>query len=99
MTDRHTRDFVLKGVSKAIRAGAKGPMPEQIELGQRFINDLGFDSMSIALLALALEDEFDRPILLHDWIARHTDPTSLTVASLCAYLEEVLPDARPSVHL
>ena len=93
-----TRDSVLIGVIAAIRAAAKGPMPEEIEPRHGFIDDLGFDSMSVALLALALEDQFDRAILLDGWIARYSDPAALTVASLCEYLREVFSDERQSVH-
>jgi acyl carrier protein len=91
-------DPVFVGVTTAIRTAAKGAIPEEIEPEHCFIADLGFDSMSIALLALALESEFDRTILLDGWIARHMDPSDLTVASLCAYLREVLSDERKSVR-
>jgi acyl carrier protein len=99
MVEVHRSDPILRSVIAAIGSAAKGPMPQQIEPQQSFINDLGFDSMSLALLALALEDEFDQPILLHDWIARHADFTTLTVASLCAFLAETMLDERPSVQL
>lgn len=47
------------------------------------------DSMSIAMLGLTLEDEFQCSILLNDWIGQHSDPESLTVGSLCEYLNTV----------
>lgn len=99
MVDPQRQELIHRGVIAAIRKAAKGPLPEHIELEHRFINDLYFDSMSVALLGLGLEDEFNQAILLTGWISRHTEPSSLTVASLCAYLGEILPaDERSPVQ-
>ena len=62
--------------------------------------DLGFDSMKVALLALALEDQIGRPILLERWISNCAEPTGLTVESLHAYVRRVLVgDEQPIAAL
>ncbi|MFW5875750.1 MAG: phosphopantetheine-binding protein [Myxococcota bacterium] len=81
---------VLPGVLRAIRATARNPLPDSIEPEHSFVMDLRFDSMSIAILSVALEDEFDCSILLDGWIGGHRDPSTMTVRSLCRYLEGVL---------
>ncbi len=75
-------------VVASVRAAARHPLPAIITGDDSFILDLGFDSMSIARLALALEDQFHQPILLDDWISQEVDPAGLNVASLCRYLEK-----------
>jgi acyl carrier protein len=87
-------ESISTGVVAAIRAVARERAPARIDLDHSFVDDLGFDSMGIVVLGLALEDRFDRPVLLDEWIGRCEDPTELTVGSLCAYLEESLPNAR-----
>lgn len=82
------------GVIRAIRATARTPLPPEIARDHSFVLDLGFDSMTIAMLSVALEDEFDAAILLDGWIGRHRDPSSMTVGSLCRYLEETLHGRR-----
>lgn len=77
---------VFAGVVAAIRAATENPLPASIERSHSFLLDLGFDSLSMVALSLTLEDEFGCPILLDDWIAEQSDPISLTVGSLCAYL-------------
>jgi acyl carrier protein len=90
---------VLTGVLSAVRAAAKAPLPHVIEPSHSFILDLGFDSMSMAILGLTLEDEFHCVILLDAWIGQHADPAALTVASLCDYLQESLVgDGAESVY-
>ncbi len=81
---------ILSGVVAAVRAAAKAPLPDVIQPSHSFVLDLGFDSMSMAILGLTLEDEFHCVILLDAWIAQHADPAALTVASLCDYLRESL---------
>jgi len=56
------------------------------------VDDLGFDSTSIATLTIALEDEFDDVLLLNDWIADAHNPSELTVASLVDYLHALLAE-------
>lgn len=85
-------DPVLDGVIVCVRAAARHPLPEPIRREHSFIVDLGFDSMGIARLALALEDRFDQTILLDEWIGQATDPAALTVASLCDYVAEARGD-------
>jgi acyl carrier protein len=91
---RRNDDRILEGVLKAIRATARNPLPDVVTSEHSFVLDLGFDSMSIAILSVALEDEFDTAILLDGWIGQHRDPASMTVESLCRHLEEAL-DGRP----
>jgi acyl carrier protein len=83
-------DPIMKGVVAAVRATAKGTLPADIEPNQSFLLDLGFDSMSIAVLGLALEDQFHQAVLLDGWIAQHSEPAELTVGSLCDYLRSAL---------
>jgi acyl carrier protein len=83
------RDDVLDKVSTALRAALPRELPESLLREYSLVADLGIDSMSMAMLGLALEDEFHCPILLNDWIAQHGNPESLTVGSLCDYLDAV----------
>ena len=58
-----------------------------------FVAALGFNSLRMVSLSLALEDEFGTPLLLGDWIGQCDDPRRLTVGSLCDYISGVLrPD-------
>lgn len=82
-------DSILHAVVAATRAACKLPLPEVIHRGHGFITDLGFDSMSIARLALELEDRVQQPVLLDDWIASQPDPSALTVGSLCDYVAAI----------
>jgi acyl carrier protein len=59
---------------------------------QHLVDDLGFDSTSIATLTIALEDEFEEVLLLNDWIAAAHNPSELTVQSLVDYLHELLAE-------
>jgi len=98
MSSRPSPPF-LSGVVAAVRAAAKAPLPDVIQPSHSFVLDLGFDSMSMAILGLTLEDEFHCVILLDAWIGQHADPAALTVASLCAYLQESLVgDGAESLH-
>ena len=54
------------------------------------VDDLGFDSVRVASLTIALEDEFADVLLLNDWIASASSPSELTVDSLVDYLVELL---------
>jgi len=81
-----SRDEVLDKVSIAIQAALRQQAPRSLQREHSLVGDLGVDSMSMALLGLALEDEFRCPILLNDWIGQHRNPESLTVGSLCDYL-------------
>jgi acyl carrier protein len=57
------------------------------------VDDLGFDSVNVASLTIALEDQFDDVLLLNDWIASANSPSDLTVDSLVDYLVGVLAEA------
>ncbi len=59
----------------------------------RLVDDLGLDSMNVASLTIALEDEFDDVLLLNDWIAGASNPSELTVDSLVEYLLGVLEES------
>ena len=86
-----TSEHIQNSVVSAVRKTAKNALPNSILPEHSFISDLDFDSMSISLLGLALEDEFGCAILLSGWVERQSQPADLTVGSLCAYLAEVLP--------
>ena len=58
-----------------------------------FVVALGFNSLRMVSLSLALEEEFGKPLLLNDWISRADDPRQLTVGSLCEYIELILQEA------
>ncbi len=79
---------ILRRVARALQDTAK--LPKKPQPGDRLIHDLGFDSLKVAGLALALEKEFGEPLLLTDWITRAADPDKLTVKSLCDYISYAL---------
>jgi len=56
----------------------------------RLVDDLGFDSLGMATLAVALEGELGHALLLNDWIAMAADPSHLTIQSLTDYLATAL---------
>jgi acyl carrier protein len=56
------------------------------------VDDLGFDSVNVASLTIALEDEFADVLLLNDWIASASNPSELTVDSLVDYLFHLLSE-------
>lgn len=64
--------------------------PRAIEGKHRLVDDLGLDSIKVASLTIALEDEFDDILLLNDWIAAARDPRELTVESLANYVRVLL---------
>jgi acyl carrier protein len=63
---------------------------KRIKDSDSLVARLGYDSLRMASLAIALEDEFGRPLLLAEWISRAPDPDALTVGSLCEYIGEIL---------
>lgn len=83
------RHRILAKVERAVRS-----VLEQEDAAVRpehhLVDDLGFDSVKVASLTIALEDEFDDVLLLNDWIASASDPSELTVDSLVDYLLELL---------
>lgn len=77
-------------VEKAIRAAASTPLPETIREDHSFLLDLGFDSLTITVLTLELEGYVGQPVLLNRWVESASNPTDLTVGSLCDYLDQVV---------
>jgi acyl carrier protein len=71
-------------------------VPLPIDRTDSLVLNLGFDSMKMTLLSLALENELGRAIALDGWIASHADPNELTVGSLCSYLELTLTRNEPA---
>ncbi len=61
-----------------------------VKNAHRFLVDLGFDSLRMVAMSLALEDAFDRPLLLNDWLGGAPDVSALTVESLCDYVWAVV---------
>jgi acyl carrier protein len=80
----------MKEVLAALDVAARGGLPAPIEPGHSLVLHLGFDSMKMSLLSLALESEIGCPIVLDEWIGSHNDPKDLTVASLCRFLQETV---------
>jgi acyl carrier protein len=64
--------------------------PREVSMKDSLVYDLGFDSMRMATLSIALEMEFDRVVLLNDWISSADDLADLTVGSLVDYMATVL---------
>ncbi len=84
------RDEVLTKV----RAALVDVLEKDIEVrpDHHLVEDFGVDSVNIASLTIALEDQFDDILLLNDWIATANDPRDLTVGSLVDYLIELLSE-------
>jgi len=76
----------LSAVIDAIRASARHTLPARIEPQHRVVDDLGYDSLGIVNLSVALEDQLGRPILLDGWIGGAASPSSLTVGSLAQWV-------------
>jgi acyl carrier protein len=74
-------------VYAAVRATAPDPANLRDELS--FVEDLGYDSLRVAALAVALENQLGRPVLLNDWLASAEDPAILTVESLVRYVQDL----------
>ena len=80
-----TGKSVLERVSLAVAcAGQQKDRP--LQASDRLVDDLGFDSLRIATLALELEAEFGEPFLINEWIAGTDDVSRLTVGSLAEYV-------------
>lgn len=76
----------LPRVVRAVRDAAAVPLPDELKEGDSFVLDLGFDSLAMARLGLALEEQFGFPILLDSWLSSQSDPSALTVGSLRAFV-------------
>lgn len=85
-------DYVNR-TCRAVKNACDTPVDVRPDLA--LVADLGFDSLRMATLALALEDEFGSTLLLNEWIARAEDPERLTVASLADFVERQLARKGP----
>ena len=52
--------------------------------------ELGIDSLKVVELSLALEDTFQEPVFLPDWIGTVEQPQDLTLGSLAGYIHKLL---------
>jgi acyl carrier protein len=86
------RDAVLRKVCTAVTNVLEDTEVE-VSPEQHLVDDLGFDSVNVASLTIALEDEFDDVLLLNDWIAGASNPSELTVDSLVDYLFDLLAES------
>ena len=77
---------ILAVVVDAIRASSRHSLPSRIEPSHRIVDDLGYDSLGIVNLSVALEDRLGRPILLDGWIGGAASPSALTVGSLAQWI-------------
>jgi len=80
----------LPRVTAAIRNAALHAIPSELTEAHSFVFDLGFDSLAMARLGLTLEEQFGFPVLLDSWLSSKSDPSELTVGSLCAFVESRL---------
>jgi acyl carrier protein len=85
------RDSVLAKVRAALTSVLDDPGVD-VRTEHHLVDDLGFDSTSMASLTIALEDEFDDVLLLNEWIAEAHNPSELTVDSLVAYVLRLLAE-------
>jgi acyl carrier protein len=85
----------LQHVLAAIRDVKGDDLPDTMAREDSLVLRLGFDSMNMALLSLALEKEFGCMVVLDRWIAAHSDPCDLTVGSLSDYLADLLGRNEP----
>jgi acyl carrier protein len=86
-----SKDEVTKKVCRAVLAASEKKKVEP-RAEHRFVDDLGFDSLRMAVLAVALENELGQSLLLNDWIGGSDDPSELTVQSLVDYLHPILSE-------
>lgn len=82
----------LSVVVDAIRASARHTLPTRIEPSHRIVDDLGYDSLGIVNLSVALEERIGRPILLDGWIGGAASPSALTVGSLAQWIADAISD-------
>jgi len=84
------RDEALQKVRDALSSVISEDKPVLPE--HHLVEDLGLDSVNMASLTIALEDEFNEVLLLNDWIASASSPSDLTVDSLVDYLMDLLAE-------
>jgi acyl carrier protein len=87
----------VPGVVAAMRVAARNPLPADLNEKQSLIFDLGFDSLAMTRLGLALEEQFGQAVLLDGWISSESDPAALTVGSLCEFLRARIEGDERSV--
>ena len=75
---------LMEKVVRAVRESS--PRPVEPAPASRLVDDLGFDSLRMATLAIALENELGQPVLLNDWIASAPSLSDLTVGSLASHM-------------
>lgn len=83
------KDEVMQGVVRAVKRTAARP-PELICGSHSLVLDLGFDSLRVATLSVALETEFGELLLLNEWIASAHTPYELNLDSLVAFVRGAL---------
>ena len=83
---RPTAEPVCRAVEAALEEGGMDEAGMTPRPSDHLVDDLGFDSLRVATLALTLEDELGYPVLLNDWLATIGDFAELTVQSLIDYL-------------
>ena len=84
-------------VNAALRAAARNELPAELSEGASLVFDLGFDSLAMTRLGLALEEQFGYAILLDAWISSESDPAALTIGSLCEFLSTRIDTDERSV--
>jgi len=79
-------------VEQKVKKAVLGILGKKIDVkdSDSFVGALGFNSLRMVSLSLALEEEFGRPLLLNDWISQCADPHALTVGSLADYIRDLL---------
>jgi acyl carrier protein len=83
------KDEVMQKVVRAVKTTAAKP-PDLISGSHSLVLDLGFDSLRVATLSVALETEFGELILLNEWIANAHTPYELNVNSLVAFVSDAI---------
>jgi acyl carrier protein len=77
-------------LQKVIRAVTTASARKDIapSAAHRLIDDLDFDSLQMATLALTIERETGQTVLLNDWIVAAPSLSDLTVESLAAFVRD-----------
>jgi acyl carrier protein len=75
------------GVCAALRRVLPDAPASAVVPSARLLEDLGLDSLKIAELSLALEDELGRPLFLGELFATAVNPERLRVADLIGFLD------------
>jgi acyl carrier protein len=83
------RDEVTQKVVRAVKKTTLDP-PDVIDGSASLVMDLGFDSLRVATLSVALEAEFGELLLLNEWIAASNSPYELNIDSLVAFVSRAI---------